>query len=159
MKFLNKILFLVLAVLFAESCVDQNDTEEEQPGIEFVLPVACDTLYFGEPFRFVFNFTDNSGLGNISLDVHNNFGHHDHGDHETCNMDAIKDAVNPYIDDWLFALPSDQTTYTLDTIVEIPGCDSDSIDYDTGDYHFHIYVTDSDGYLTFTTLDVKILYR
>ncbi len=157
MKYSSIFVILFLSVLVL-SCVDKTDTEDEQPDIEFVLPVACDTIYFGKSCRFVFNFSDNSGLGNLSMDVHNNFGHHDHGDHETCNMDAVKDAVNPYINSWIFSLPADASTYTLDTIIEISGYDSDSLEYDTGDYHFHIYVTDADGYLTFTTMDVKMLY-
>lgn len=153
----SKYIIYLIAPLFFLACVEPKDTEEEMPEIELIMPMACDTLLFGESFRFVANISDNVGLGNLSMDVHHNFGHHSHGDHETCNMDVPKDVVNPFEESWIFTLPEDQKEYMLDTLLILPAKDGDSLEYDTGDYHFHIYVTDTEGYLIFTTFDVKIL--
>ncbi len=157
MKIRNCILLCLLSVLLF-ACIDQNNTEENMPKIELVSPMACDTLHFGQSFRFVANISDNVGLGNISMDAHHNFGHHSHGDHETCNMDDTKDAVNPYEESWIFTLPKNQKEFVLDTLLTLPAKDDSNLDFDTGDYHFHIYVTDSEGFLIFTTFDVKALY-
>lgn len=149
----------MLLMLFMASCIDEKNTEEEQPSIELLSPSPCDTLYFGEEFQYRAKITDNTGLGNISMDMHNNFGHHSHGDHETCSMDEAKDAVNPYTNSWIFTLPSEKKEYILDTTLSLPAMKNDTTLYDHGDYHFHIYVTDNDGYQIFTTLDVKVLNR
>ncbi len=140
-------------------CIKETDTIVEQPTVELVLPFPCDTLYYGETFTFELFITDNTGLGNISMDMHHNFGHHDHGSHESCSMDPVKDAINPYTDSWIFSLPTEKKEYTFSTEIELPEFDSDSGYFDTGDYHFHLYVTDDEGYQTFTTLDVKVLQK
>jgi hypothetical protein len=152
-----KILFPVLLVLVVTACIEKKDTDKERPVVELLLPQPCDTLYFGQSFLYSVKITDNTGLGNISMDLHNNFGHHNHGDHETCNMDPAREAVNPYANNWLFSLPSDQTVFIFDTLLSIPLHDANTASFDTGDYHFHIYITDNEGYQVFTTLDVKIL--
>lgn len=130
---------------------------DEQPKVELLSPMPCDTLYFGASYVFKVKITDNTGMGNISMDLHNNFGHHNHGDHESCAMDAAKDAINPYANSWIFSLPEPETTYVLDTLLTLPEVKNDSTLYDFGDYHYHIYVTDNDGYQVFTSLDVKVL--
>lgn len=138
-----------------QSCIKEKDTLIEKPIVEVISPLPCDTLYFGEEFWFELKLKDNSGLGNVKMDVHNNFGHHRHGEHEACNMDEIKDAITPYFSEWILGLPSEKLEYILDTLLQIP----DTLDFDTGDYHFHMYVTDDEGYQSFTTMDVKILNR
>lgn len=147
----------MMLLLAFSGCIKKEDTVIEQPSVELISPFPCDTLYFGDTFTFEVTVTDNTGLGNICMDMHNNFGHHDHGSHETCIMDPIKDAVNPFTDSWIFGLPEEKTEYTFTTQIELPEFDSDSGNFDTGDYHFHIYITDNVGYQTFTTLDVKVL--
>jgi len=147
---------LILAIAMS-SCVEEKDTEKEKPILELISPNPCDTLYFGEAFHFRVNINDNTGLGNISMDMHNNFGHHSHGLHESCNIDPPKDAVIPFSDSWIFSLPPAQKKYLFDTLLSLPDMKNDSTEYDTGDYHFHIYITDNDGYLSFTSLDVKVL--
>ena len=85
-----------------QSCIKEKDTLAEMPTIEILSPLPCDTLYFGETFHVTAKITDNTGLGFISMDMHNNFGHHSHGNHESCNMDPAKQAVNPYSNTWIF---------------------------------------------------------
>lgn len=152
------LIITLLAILFS-ACIEDKDTEEEKPTIELISPAPCDTLYFGTSFVFRVKVKDNTGLGFISMNGHNNFKHHDHGSHEGCNMDADKEPVNPYAtpEDWQFELPEEKLEFTFDTLLSLPALKGDTIPYDSGDYHFHIYLTDNDGFQTFTTLDVKIL--
>lgn len=142
---------LCTIMIFLFGCVEEKDTKTEQPQIQILSPTPCDTLYYGDNFHFTIIVTDNRGLGNVSMDLHNNFGHHKHPDHASCIMDPVKEAVTPYYNNWIFALPSGVKADTFDTTIALP----DSA-YDTGDYHFHIYVTDNEGYQSYTTLSVKI---
>jgi len=151
-------LLLLIAGFTLASCIDKKNTEEEKPVIEILAPAPCDTLHFGSSFLFSIKVTDNSGLGNVSMDLHNNFGHHNHGDHETCVMDAVKKPINPHENNWFFSLPSDSVSYVFDTLLTLPRMKNDTTQFDTGDYHFHIYATDQDGYQSFTSLDNKLLY-
>lgn len=156
----SKIILPIILMVFASvACIEQRDTEAEQPVIELLSPMPCDTLYFGEPFHYTVKITDNTGLGNISMDMHNNFGHHSHGAHAPCNMDAPKEAVDPYTDSWIFSLPPEKKEYIFDTIITLRAMKNEITLYDPGDYHFHIYVTDNDGYQVFTSLDVKTLNK
>lgn len=106
-------LILLFTVLGTSSCIKEVDTEKEQPKIELLGPLPCDTLYFGEKFKYKVKLTDNTGLGNISMDLHNNFGHHDHGSHASCNFDPVKAAVNPYSESWIFTLPTEKKSTLL----------------------------------------------
>lgn len=160
MKFNWFILVLIAGVLW-QGCAKDNDTEAMQPGVEILSPMPCDTIYFDEPVTLRFRFTANSsmGLGNLSMDVHNNFNHHSHGSHITCEMDPKKDPVNPYEDMWINPLPDDRSEYVFEKLITVPLMKNDSLMHDPGDYHFHIYVTNNDGYQTFTSLDFKLLMR
>lgn len=153
---MKKLIYLIFFTVFFPGCIEEKDTEIEKPMVELISPVHCDTLYFGDSFNFTVKITDNTGLGNISMDLHNNFGHHNHGSHASCRMDAAKDPVHPYEDSWIFELPENEKEYVFDTRLSLPAMKNDTTRYDSGDYHFHIYVTDNDGYQVFTSLDVKI---
>jgi hypothetical protein len=155
---MNKYLILSSGLFFLVmyGCIKEKDTEALRPVIDILSPTPCDTMYFGDTFQFNLSITAINGLGNISMDIHHNFGHHSHGSHGTCSMDAPKAAVHPWSENWIFKLPSNKTEYVLDTLLMLPAMKDATTFYDTGDYHFHIYVTDNDGYLVFTTLDVKI---
>lgn len=162
-KKIRTALYFILGISFLvplfSGCIEQKDTEEEKPMINWVDPFPCDTLYFGEYVDFELEIMDDSGLGNLSMDIHHNFGHHDHGAHESCDMDPVKDALNPFSNSWIFPLPDDRVTYLLNESILFPGADELGNPFDEGDYHFHIYVTDVDGYQAFTTMDLKILNR
>lgn len=154
-KFLG---LLIVAIAFS-SCIENKDTEEERPQIELISPKACEPIYFGETFEFSVKITDNTGMGNISLDIHNNFGQHNHGSHSSCTYDSPKDAVNPYEESWIYELPTEKKEHVFKVSLDLPAMKDETTRYDEGDYHFHIYVTDNDGYQTFTSLDVKALYK
>ncbi len=151
------------AIMVCIGCAKDVDTEGLQPKIDIVSPVFCDTIYFDEPSAFIFKITDpgGDGLGNLSMDVHHNFNHHTHGDHLTCDMDHMKEPFYPYENVWIFSLPEDEAEYVLETEITIPSSaeGKENTYHDPGDYHFHIYITNINGYQTFTTLDFKLIYR
>jgi len=122
--------------------------------IKLLSPVPCDTLYYGETFVFQINVNDADGLGNVKMDLHNNFGHHQHGDHAPCALDEPKTPIKPYFNEWIFSLPDNKNEFTLNEQIFLS-----NDNYDIKDYHFHIYATDKFGYQSFTTLTVKILNR
>lgn len=149
--------WFLLCVCFLQSCIKEKNTLIEMPQIQIVSPLPCDTIYYDKEFRFRAIITDNIGLGFISMDIHNNFGHHSHGNHETCNIDVTKSPQIPYINNWIFELPRTKTEYILDTILMIKNNTIDDTKFDVGDYHFHVYVTDNEGYQIFTSFDCKLL--
>lgn len=156
-------MIIVGSLVFAgvASCVKDNDEEILPPKIELLTPWHCDTIYFDEPATYRFRITDESnvGLGNFSMDIHNNFNHHSHGDHETCAMDPKKDPVHPYEEVWITSLPGNTHEYLLEMEITMPLMKDQTHEHDQGDYHFHIYVTNAEGYQTFTSLDIKLLKR
>lgn len=142
----------IAGIVFASACVKKD--HGDKPVIQLLSPLPCDTLYFGESFTFKVKVSDKDGLGNIKMDIHHNFGHHQHGDHAPCEMDPAKPAVQPFFEEWIFSLPEKEKEHIFETPVSFP-----DNNFDTGDYHFHIYATDNLGYQSFTTLSVKVLNR
>ncbi|ASB47775.1 DUF4625 domain-containing protein [Alkalitalea saponilacus] len=156
---MKRLIFVsLISILFVSACVKDSDTEAEAPKVEILLPFPCDTIYYGEDFIFRLKLTDKNELGNLSMDIHNNFNHHSHGDNITCQMDDRKEAIHPFSKAWIHSLPN-QREYTFEKVLNFPVKNQDDKVHDHGDYHFHIYVTNEDGYQVFTTLDVKILHR
>jgi len=144
---------LALACLtLVSSCIKKDN--EDKPVITLLSPAPCDTLYFGEAFNFSIKVSDADGLGNVKMDLHNNFGHHQHGDHQPCELDAAKTPVKPYFNEWIYSMPENKKEHTHEAQIILT-----ADNYDTGDYHFHIYATDNIGYQSFTTLSVKVLNR
>ena len=153
-------LFLAVPIMFW-ACAEDEDTLELQPIVELLAPEFCDTIWFDEPFTFRIRIIDpgKKGLGTLSFDTHHNFNHHSHGAHTSCEMDPEKDAVHPFEEVWIHNLPDDETEFVFEKEITIPSVAGEGIYHDYGDYHFHIYVTNTGGYQTFTTLDYKLLYR
>ena len=155
---------LILATIIAvNSCEKDNDIDKTRPVIDLdfsdAFPINCDTLYFGETFIFKALFTDNAELGSFSIDIHNNFDHHSHTTEVSeCNLNPVKDPVNPYviIDD--YEIPEGLTKYTTNISITIPSGNTDG-KFDSGDYHFFISLTDHEGWSTQQGLSIKILHR
>ncbi len=161
-KYLKSTLILVIALpLFFAACAEDEDTVELQPTVELLAPEYCDTIWFDEPFTFKIRVTDpgKEGLGALSFDTHHNFDHHTHGSHLPCDMDPKKDAVRPFEEVWIHDLPDNEIDFVFEKEITIPSVAGEDAYHDHGDYHFHIYVTNSQGYQTFTTLDYKLMYR
>ncbi len=146
------IFVFLCGLLILGSCVKKD--HGDKPVIELISPAPCDTLYFGETFSFKIKVSDKDGLGNVKMDIHHNFGQHQHGDHVPCELDSPKTAINPFFEEWIFELPEKENDYFFETSISFP-----DNNFDTGDYHFHIYVTDNVGYQSFTTLSVKVLKK
>ncbi len=163
-KFLKmKSLLIIAFLLLFNSCAKDEDEKNLQPTIEIITPLMCDVLYFDEEYTYKFKLTDpnGNGLGNFSMDIHHNFNHHVHGDHLPCEMDPKKDQVNPFEKVWVVPLPDDEIEYILEMKITVPseveGKEGKIHDY--GDYHFHIYTTNIDGYQAFTALEFKLLHE
>lgn len=148
---------LVTSSLFWGSCSSDNDKvkDEERPTVSINFsegfPQACETLQRGETYTFRAMATDNEALASYSLDLHHNFDHHTHDDQgTTCNLEAVKEAVNPFIYMENFSLDGSQKEHEIEIEVEIPE------DIDTGDYHSSFSVTDETGWQSRTAVDIKI---
>jgi len=153
---------LLLLLLSITSCEKDDDIDTEKPVIDNsfqgAFPINCDTLYFGESFQLKVLFTDNVELGSYSINVHNNFDHHSHSTEVMdCNLSPIKEPVNPftYIDD--YAIPEGLKSYETNLTFSVPSGNSDG-NYDDGDYHIMISLTDKEGWSSQLGLSIKMLH-
>lgn len=166
MKILKLLSITTVLSFFIYSCEKEDEIDKEKPVIDLSIPnafpVNCDTLYFGESFNFKVLLSDNLELGSISafsIDIHNNFDNHSHSTEVTaCNIDPVKEPVNPYLFIKSFDIPSGVSEYETNLEISIPSSDSNG-DYDEGDYHFFISLTDKNGWSTQKGLSVKMLHR
>lgn len=166
MKILKLLSITTVLSFFIYSCEKEDEIDKEKPVIDLSIPnafpVNCDTLYFGESFNFKVLISDNLELGSISafsIDIHNNFDNHSHSTEVTaCNIDPVKEPVNPYLFIKSFDIPSGVSKYETNLEISIPSSDSNG-DYDEGDYHFFISLTDKNGWSTQKGLSVKMLHR
>ena len=151
----------VILLIFAFTTCHKDDVDDEKPAIDLTFPdafpVNCDTLYFGETVTFKALFTDNIELGSYSIDIHNNFDHHSHSTEVTeCNLDDIKNPINPYVSIEDYDIPEGLDAYETSLEIIIPNSDSNG-EFDEGDYHFFISLTDKEGWSTQKGLSIKIL--
>jgi beta-glucosidase/6-phospho-beta-glucosidase/beta-galactosidase len=158
-----KIFLGLIFILFVFITCSKDDVDDEKPEIDLTasdaFPVNCDTLYFGETFTFTALFTDNVELGSYSIDIHNNFNHHSHTTEVTeCNLDDIKDPVNPYVSIEDYDIPEGLDAYETSLEITIPDGDSNG-EFDEGDYHFFISLVDKEGWSVQKGLSIKILKR
>jgi len=152
--------------MFFNACEKDDEIDEKKPIIDLTIqdafPVNCDTLYFGETFELKVLFSDNVELGSenaYSIDIHHNFDHHSHSTEVTeCNLDPKKDPVNPFLLIENYDIPEGLREYTTDLSISIPSADEDG-QYDEGDYHFMIKVTDKEGWSVQKGLSIKMLHR
>jgi len=155
---MGKLWLGILWLLVLSSCV-KNTGSEEGPDISILNPKPCDTIYFDQTFVFRMTLDGDYLLGNVSMDIHHNFGQHSHGNHISCVYDIPKSAIRPFARDWVFSLPQNEKKAIFEHSFLFPKLDEGGTPFDAGDYHFHIYVTNQEGYLTFTTLDIKLLHE
>ncbi|APY12718.1 hypothetical protein BWZ22_00005 [Seonamhaeicola sp. S2-3] len=158
MKFPAKYFHLLFYALVLVSCSSNNSTDidEEKPTITIDynegFPQGCQQLVRGETYAFRAMVTDNKALASYSLDIHNNFDHHTHDDQEeTCDLDPIKQAENPFVFMENYSIEEGVTSYEINISLTIPE------DIDTGDYHCAYSVTDETGWQSRTSIDIKIV--
>jgi len=154
---INLFFFIIIAVVMV-SCSKDNETDTQKPEIDMQIagafPQPCDTIYTGEIFIFKALFSDNQALKAFNIELHQNFNQHTHGSHnETCPMDPVKDPVNPFYFNRNFTIPAGSNTFGARVEIEIPG------GVDTGDYHFMVKVTDSEGWQSWQSVSVKVAQR
>jgi uncharacterized protein DUF4625 len=162
MKTFRLIFISVSLFLFFNSC-DKEEIDDKKPEIDLniqgAFPVNCDTLYFGETFTFKSLFTDNVELGSYSIDIHHNFDHHSHSTEVTeCVLGPKKDPINPltFIQD--YQIPQGLKNYETNLEINILSGNNIS-EFDEGDYHFFISLTDKEGWSAQKGLSIKILRR
>jgi hypothetical protein len=154
---------ILAAFVFLLSCEKTEDIDKEKPVINLdfadAFPVNCDTLYFGEPFILKLLFTDNKELGSFSIDIHNNFDHHSHSTEVTeCSLAPVKSPVNPFTSINDNNITGGLKEYKTNLSISIPA-GNDNGDFDDGDYHFFISLTDKEGWSAQKGLSIKILHR
>lgn len=144
-------------ILFTAACKKDNDQsiDTEYPEINITganaFPKQCATVKRGEKFIFRALLQDNAALGSISIDIHHNFDHHTHSTEvESCDYEAIKTPVKPFLLIQSYPIPSGLKTFTVEQEITIP------VDVDAGDYHFMIRLTDKEGWQTIKGLSIKI---
>ena len=163
MKTFKYIIFSLLILIISISCDKDKDLDTEKPQIDNVFPEAfptnCDTIYFGEAFDLKVLLKDNAELGSYSVSIHNNFDHHSHStDVSDCNIDPIKIPVNPFVSIEDYSIPSGQTEYQTNVSIFIPA-NNGGEQYDEGDYHFFISLTDQEGWSAQKGMSIKMLHR
>ena len=163
MKTLKTLSVIIILSVFLASCEKKDEIDTEKPVIDLSIqdafPVNCDTIYFGEAFELNFLFTDNVELGSYSIDIHNNFDHHSHSTEvEACNLGPIKQPVNPFLFIEDYDIPVGKTEYQTNGSISIPSGNGNG-NYDEGDYHFFISLTDKEGWSAQKGLNIKMLHR
>jgi hypothetical protein len=152
----------LLIIIHLLSACSREKVDMIKPEIDFQFdgagPLQCDTLYFGESFRFRMNFSDNLELGSYTLDIHQNFDHHSHSTEiGTCPFDPVKQPVNPWVYIQDYPIAAGLQLYQTNLEIPIPAGDGE-VPYDEGDYHLVIRVTDKSGWSAFKGLSIKILH-
>ncbi|MCK0160886.1 DUF4625 domain-containing protein [Allomuricauda sp. F6463D] len=158
MKMKIKYSYFCLLFLFLVSCSssDGSDIDEEKPSITLNytdgFPQACEVLERGQTYIFRALATDNEALTAYSLDIHHNFDHHTHDNQGIeCELEDLKNAVNPMIYMENFSITEGGSSYEISISITIPE------DADVGDYHCAYSVTDETGWQGRTSVDIKII--
>lgn len=152
----------LFSVLFF-SCENKEEVDKEKPLIDlssqYAFPQNCDTLWFGESFELKLWLSDNVELGSFSIDIHHNFNHHSHSTEVTeCSLSPVKTPVNPFLFIEDFSIPPGLAEYTTGLSIAVPSGDEGG-DFDDGDYHFFISLTDHEGWSAQAGLSIKMLHR
>ncbi|RZL60301.1 MAG: DUF4625 domain-containing protein [Pedobacter sp.] len=145
----------VLTIFLLSNC--KKETEEidttypEIIASSTAFPQQCSTIKRGESFTFKTRVSDNVELGSMSIDIHHNFDHHSHSTEvNSCNMEAVKSPVKPYLLIREISIPAGQKNYEATASINVPA------DIDPGDYHFLIRITDKAGWQTIKGISIKI---
>lgn len=157
----NIVIFLFISILFHACSKEEIDDQKPEIDINFsnAFPVNCDTIYFGETFDFLAKFIDNKELGAYSIEIHQNFDHHAHSTEVTvCELWPVKAPVNPYVFIKSYSIPEGSTVYEPNLEMLIPQGNANG-EFDEGDYHFFISLTDKEGWSAQKGLSIKILKR
>lgn len=152
-----KKLFLLLSAVglmgVMVGCGEEKDMELPEIGTEGIVasPAECDSYRWGDTIEFCYRFTDNVALGKFNLEIHSNHDHHTHSTSaEECELDPVRDPVNPWVYNEDFGIPEGSTDYTAHVDIVVP----EGVDW--GDYHFMIRLTDQAGWQQLRSVSIKI---
>jgi hypothetical protein len=150
--------FSVIALLLTAACKKESavDIDTEYPVINIesanAFPKQCSTVKRGEKFIFRAQLSDNTTLGSVSIDIHHNFDHHTHSTElATCDMEAIKTPVTPFLLIQSYPIAAGLGSFEVAQEISVP------TNVDPGDYHFMIRLTDKEGWQTIKGLSIKII--
>ena len=133
---------------------DGEEIDTEYPEIVATansFPQQCSLMMRGQTALIKLTFSDNRELGAYSLDIHNNFDHHNHSTEvNDCNLEAKKTPIKPLLFVQNYDIPTGLKRYEATAQIAIPA------DVDPGDYHFLIRLTDKEGWQTIKGLSIKI---
>lgn len=151
---------------------DKEDIDTEKPqiiaNIDGASPANTATFYFSESIPVKLLLTDNAELGSFSVNIHNNFDHHSHSteeeeeehhheEEEHHHHDGEEGDAFQFTQD--YTIPAGSTNFLIDTKIALPVKSDDGDEYESGDYHFMIIVTDKAGFSTFKAFEIKILQK
>ena len=146
-----------MIILFTTACKKDNavtiDTEYPEIHLtsEDAFPKQCAVVKRGETFTFRAVLQDNAELGSVSIDIHHNFDQHTHSTEvESCDFEAIKAPVKPFLLIQSYPIPTGLKAFEVEQEITIPA------DVDPGDYHFLIRLTDKEGWQTMKGLSIKV---
>ncbi|MBL3658614.1 DUF4625 domain-containing protein [Fulvivirga sediminis] len=154
--FLHLLFIIFATIILLTGCSDDDKSlDTEYPVIdqsfEANYPQQCSEIKKGESFTFTAYFTDNQYLGSYSIDIHNNFDHHNHSTEvNDCDLAAIKTAKTPFLFINNFSIPEGLKECKAELNINIPE------DIDSGDYHFLVMLTDAEGWQTTRGISIKI---
>lgn len=148
------ILGLVMVFLLSNCKKETEEIDTSYPEIiasASSFPQQCSIIKRGESFTFKAQVSDNVELGSMNIDIHHNFDHHSHSTEvNSCNMEAIKTPVKPYLLIREINIPAGQKHYEATATINVPA------EIDPGDYHFLIRITDKAGWQTIKGISIKI---
>jgi hypothetical protein len=146
----------IFFVFMACDSDDGSRKDEEKPKITVNyaqgFPQSCSELVRGQTYIFKAKVSDNEALAAYSLDKHHNFDHHTHDDQgPQCDLDAIKQPIDPMIFVQNYSIEPQVTSYEIAIELAVPE------HIDPGDYHCSYSVTDITGWQSRTSIDIKII--
>jgi len=149
---------LTKTLLLCALCACSSPTQDKDlvppeilPIGDYASPLNCQEFPRGGVLPFAYAFSDDVELGSFNLEVHNNFDHHTHSTEAgECRQDAVKEAVNPWIFNKDYTIPSGKDYYESQFNIPIPE------DVDPGEYHFMIRVTDATGWQQLRSMSIRI---
>lgn len=173
MKKLLTIIASALIMSAITSCDNDDDktidTEKPQinASIDGASPANAATFYFGEEIPVKLLLTDNAELGSFSVNIHNNFDHHSHSTeeegeehhHEEGEEHEEGEDGDAFQFTQDYTIPAGSKQFLIDTKISLPAKSDDGDEYEGGDYHFMITVTDKAGFSTFKAFEIKILKK
>lgn len=147
---------IILMALLALFCAcDDSDEEKDMTYPEISVdgtPTDGQRYHRGDTICMSCSFSDNLELGKYNIEIHNNFDHHTHSTSSVdVDLDEDKEAVNPWVFNQDYDIPSGLTSYSPSVCIVVP----DNID--TGDYHFMIRLTDHVGWQQIKSVSIKII--